>query len=311
MTTTELTRPEAAPAARSTSRRTSERSPGFLAEVKSSLPRAAWWVVCVCLAILFLYPLYILVTQSIKSPEEAAATPPTLFPQSFSFQNYAELASNAGGLSLLQSLGNSLFVSVLTTLITIVVSTLAGYAFAKLPFRGSRVAFFVTLVTFMVPFQAIITPLYLTLKDIGLQNNLVGLSLVMATFNLPFGIFLMRNSFAAVPSSLEEAALIDGNGTLGAMFRVMLPIAVPGVVSTALLTFFAAWNEFFATLILLTDQSKYTLPVSLGILSAGQNNSVNWGLLEAGVAVTVVPCVVIYLLLQKYYVAGLLNGAVK
>jgi multiple sugar transport system permease protein len=121
----------------------------------------------------------------------------------------------------------------------------------------------------------------------------------------------MRNSFAAIPAALEEAALIDGSSSLGAMWRVMLPVAIPGVVSTGLLAFFAAWNEFFATLILITDQEKYTLPVSLGILSAGNNNSVDWGLMQAGVAVTVVPCIVIYLVLQKYYVAGLLSGSVK
>ncbi len=298
MTSTSISRPHAARAGKAASRR-------------GILPTGAWWVVSVCLAVIFLYPLYILVTQAIKSPAEAAATPPTAFPQTFSLQNFVDLGVSQGGLSLLSSLGNSALVSILTTVITVVVSTLAGYAFARLPFKGSRVLFFVTLITFMVPFQAIITPLYLTLKDIGLQNNLVGLSLVLATFNLPFGIFLMRNSFSAIPASLEEAAMIDGATALGALRRVMLPIAVPGIVSTALLTFFAAWNEFFATLILITDQSKYTLPVSLGILSAGQNNSVDWGLLEAGVAITVVPCVVIYLILQRYYVAGLLSGAVK
>jgi multiple sugar transport system permease protein len=252
-----------------------------------------------------------MVSQAIKSPTESAQTPPTLFPHSFSLDNFAQLGSNTGGLSLLTSVGNSVFVSVSTTILTVIVTTLAGYAFAKLPFRGSKVAFFVTLITFMVPFQAIITPIYLTLKDVGLQNNLVGLVLVLTTFNLPFGIFLMRNSFAAIPASIEEAALIDGASTFGAMRKVMLPNAIPGIVSTALLTFFAAWNDFFATLILITDQSQYTLPVSLNILSAGQNNSINWGLLEAGVAITVVPCVVIYLVLQKHYNAGLLSGAIK
>jgi multiple sugar transport system permease protein len=261
--------------------------------------------------VLFLYPLYILVTQSIKSPAEAAQTPPTLFPHSLSLDNFAQLGSSTGGLSLLTSIGNSAFVSVTTTVLTVIVTTFAGYAFAKLPFRGSRAAFFITLITFMVPFQAIITPIYLTLKDVGLQNNLFGLALVLTTFNLPFGIFLMRNSFAAIPPSIEEAALIDGASTFGAMRKVMLPNAIPGIVSTALLTFFAAWNDFFATLILISDQSQYTLPVSLNILSAGQNNSINWGLLEAGVTITVIPCVVIYLVLQKHYTAGLLSGAIK
>jgi multiple sugar transport system permease protein len=275
------------------------------------LPNSAWWIISICMAVLFLYPLYILVTQAIKSPAEAAQTPPTLFPHSLSFDNFAQLGSSTGGLSLLTSIGNSVFVSVTTTVLTVIVTTFAGYAFAKLPFRGSRIAFFITLITFMVPFQAVITPIYLTLKDVGLQNNLFGLALVLTTFNLPFGIFLMRNSFAAIPPSIEEAALIDGASTFGAMRRVMLPNAIPGIVSTALLTFFAAWNDFFATLILISDQSQYTLPVSLNILAAGQNNSINWGLLEAGVTITVIPCVVIYLVLQKHYTAGLLSGAIK
>lgn len=277
----------------------------------SVLPPIAWWVVSICLAVLFLYPLYILLTQSIKSPAEAAQTPPTLFPHSFSLENFRELGQDQGGLSLITSVKNSVYVSFSATALAVIVSTLAGYAFARLPFRGSKVLFFVTLITFMVPFQAIITPLFLTLKSMGLQNSLTGVSLVLATFNLPFGIFLMRNSFSSIPVTLEEAALLDGASTFTAFRKIMLPLALPGIVSTGLLTFFATWNEFFASLILLTDQTKYTLPVSLSILSAGQNNSIDWGLLEAGVLVTVLPCIVVYLVLQKYYVAGLLSGAVK
>ncbi|MFT2752739.1 carbohydrate ABC transporter permease [Clavibacter sp. Sh2088] len=271
-----------------------------LGAVRASMPRLAWYVACGCVALLFLYPLGIMLGTALTAQDGSVG-----------LGNLQRLLTPTGGLDLVTSLRNSVFVSLLVTAITIVVSTLAGYAFARLPFRGSDVVFFVVLITFMIPFQAIITPLFLTLIELDLDNSLVGLSLVLATFNLPFGIFLMRNSFAAVPASLEEAALIDGNTPLQAMRRVMLPIAIPGVVSTALLTFFSAWNDFFATLILITDQSLYTLPVSLNILSAGQNNTVDWGLMQTGVAVTVLPCVVLYLLLQRYYVAGLISGAVK
>lgn len=256
------------------------------------LPRAAWWVISVCLAVLFLYPIGVMLSQ---------VTP----------QNLAKITDASRGLSVLESAGNSLIVSVTATVVTVVVSVLAGYAFAKLPYRGSRVAFFVILITFMVPFQAVITPLYIVLRDIGLPNNLIGVALVLATFNLPLGIFLMRNSFAAVPSSLEEAAQLDGASAFGAMWRVMLPVALPGVVSTALLTFFAAWNDFFAALILITDQHLYTLPVSIGILSTDSQFGVNFGLMQTGVTITVIPCVIVYLVLQRYYVAGLLGGALK
>ncbi|MFP7761243.1 carbohydrate ABC transporter permease [Marisediminicola sp. LYQ134] len=291
-TTATVGTPPAAPATR--------RRQGRIAEVRSSMPRAAWAIICTALAVLVLYPLAVLVVTALTGPDG-----------SLSLSNFAGLASPTAGISLLTGLGNSIFVSLTVTAVTVFVSTLAGYAFARLPFPGSNIVFFVVLVTFMIPFQAIITPLFLTLIQVGLHDSLFGLALVLATFNLPFGIFLMRNSFAAIPLTLEDAALLDGNTPLQAARRIMLPLAVPGLVSTALLTFFAAWNDFFATLILINDQSKYTLPVSLSILSAGQNNAVDWGLMQAGVAVTVVPCIVIYLLLQKYYVAGLISGAVK
>jgi multiple sugar transport system permease protein len=258
--------------------------------------------------LVFVLPFYYLVVAASQPMSAMAQQPPPLLPGPLLFSNIAKaLAQQNIALAML----NSLVVAGSITVSTVLLCTLAGYAFAKLPFPGSRVAFFVTLITFMVPFQAIITPLYIVLRDIGLLNNLVGVALVLATFNLPFGIFLMRNSFAAIPSSLEEAAQLDGASAFGAMWRVMLPVAIPGIVSTALLTFFNAWNDFFAALILITDQHLYTLPVSIGILSTTSQFGVDFGLMQTGVAVTVVPCVIVYLVLQRYYVAGLLGGALK
>ena len=275
------------------------------------MPKVAWWGVCSALALLFLYPLYVMLAQSLKDPEEAAAMPPTLYPHALSTQNYEGLANGEEGLNVFDHVVNSAMVSVGATLATVVLSTLGGYAFARLRFPGSNVVFFATLATFMIPFQAIITPLYIVLKDFGLQNSLLGLTIVYTTFQLPFGLFLMRNSFASIPSTLEEAALVDGCGTLGAMWRVMLPVAVPGLITTALFTFFTAWNEFFAALILISDQAKFTLPVALTLISSGTFGAIDWGLLQAGVATTIIPCIAIYLLLQRYYVGGLLSGAVK
>jgi multiple sugar transport system permease protein len=274
------------------------------------MPRAAWWGTCIALTVLFIYPLYVMIAMSLKSPQEAAQVPPTLFPHEISGAKYSAL-SHTGGINVFDHIGNSAMVSIGATIATVVLSTLGGYAFAKLRFPGSNLVFFATLATFMIPFQAIITPLYIVLKDLGLQNTLLGLGLVYTTFNLPFGLFLMRNSFAAVPNTLEEAALMDGCGPIGAMWRVVLPVAVPGLITTALFTFFASWNEFFAALILISDQSQFTLPVTLTLISSGVFGSVDWGLLQAGVALTIVPCVVIYLLLQRYYVGGLLSGALK
>ena len=275
------------------------------------MPKAAWWVVCVALAAMFFYPIYVAIAQSLKEPKEAAAVPPTLYPHALSFEHYSQLRGSGSSINVFHNIMNSAMVSIGATIATVVIATLGGYAFAKLRFPGSNAVFFATLATFMIPFQAIITPLYIVLKDFGLQNTLLGLGLVYTTFNLPFGLFLMRNSFSAVPGTLEEAALIDGCRPLGAMWRVMLPVSLPGIITTALFTFFATWNEFFAALILISDQSKFTLPVTLTLLTNGLFGSINWGMLQAGVAVTMVPCIVLYLLLQRYYVGGLLSGALK
>jgi len=275
------------------------------------MPKAAWWVVSVAATVLFIYPLYVMIAQSLKEPQEAASSPPTLYPHNLSLENYRGLSGAGGSVNVFDHIGNSVMVSVGATLGVVLLSTLGGYAFARLRFPGSNIVFFATLATFMIPFQAIITPLYIVLKDLGLQNSLLGLGLVYTTFNLPFGLFLMRNAFSAVPPTLEEAALIDGCGPLGAMWRVMLPVAIPGLITTALFTFFASWNEFFAALILISDQAQFTLPVTLTLISSGVFGSINWGLLQAGVALTIIPCIVIYLVLQRYYVGGLLSGALK
>jgi multiple sugar transport system permease protein len=281
-----------------------------ITDIRRTLPRAAWWAACLCVSVVVLYPLYTMVSQSLKKPGEATDVPPTPYPHGISVQSYRALG-HTGEVGIWRHVGNSLLVAGGATLLTVVLATLAGYGFAKLRFRGSGVLFFLILATFMIPFQAIITPLFSILHGLGLSNTLLGLTLVYTTFQLPFGIFLMRNSFAALPASLEEAALIDGCGLLRAMTRVLLPVAIPGVISTALFTFFACWNEFFAALILVTDESKFTLPVTLTVLASNQLGTLNWGIMQAGVAVTAVPCIVLYLLLQRYYVAGLVAGAVK
>jgi len=282
----------------------------MITDLRRTLPRAAWWAVCLCVSVIVLYPLYTMLSQSLKSPAEATDNPPTLYPHTLSTDNYRSLG-HTGQVGIWQHIANSVIVSTGATLLTVALAALAGYGFAKLRFRGSGVLFFVILATFMIPFQAIITPLFSILQSLGLSNTLFGLTLVYTTFQLPFGIFLMRNSFAALPASIEEAALIDGCGFLRAMTRVLLPVAVPGLISTALFTFFTCWNEFFAALILITDEAKFTLPVTLTVLASNQLGTLNWGIMQAGVAITALPCIALYLLLQRYYVAGLIAGAVK
>ncbi|MCW2805464.1 MAG: Multiple sugar transport system permease protein [Propionibacteriaceae bacterium] len=282
----------------------------YMKDVRSSMPHIAWWVVCVCLALVFLYPIYVMLGMALKGPAEQGLIPPTLFPNAPTLENFSRLAS-VQGLNVFGNVANSVVVTLAATVGTVLVATLAGYALARAKFPGSGILFFLILATFMIPFQAIITPLFMVLKTLGLNNSLLGLVIVYVTFNLPFGLFIMRNSFAAVPHTLEEAGQVDGCGIFGGLRHILLPIVLPGVITTALLTFFASWNEFFAALILITDQDKFTLPVTLTLVSSGQFGTVNWGSLQAGVALTIIPCIVIYVLLQRYYVSGMLSGALK
>jgi multiple sugar transport system permease protein len=149
------------------------------------------------------------------------------------------------------------------------------------------------------------------LGHLGLQNSLIGLALVLVMFQLPFGIYLMRNSFESVPRELEEAALVDGASSFGAMRHVSLRIVLPGVVTVALFSFLTSWNEYLAPLIFLNDGSKYTLPVMLVNIRYASYNIIDFGALQAGVVVAMMPCLLVYLLLQRFYVSGLVTGALR
>lgn len=212
---------------------------------------------------------------------------------------------------LARSVLNSGIVSVSTAIVTAVLATLAGYGFAKFRFRARGPLFGAILLTMMVPFQAILTPLYLQMNAMHLTDSLFGLVLFYTTVNLPFGIFVMRSSFAAVPSELEDSGLVDGAGTLRLLTSVLRPLIMPGAATVALYAFLASWTEFLAALTLLTNQDLYTLPVSLTNLQQGTYGQVDFGLLAAGSVVAMIPCVILYIALQRYYVAGLATGSVK
>jgi multiple sugar transport system permease protein len=148
------------------------------------------------------------------------------------------------------------------------------------------------------------------LGNIGLQNSLVGLSLVLIMFQLPFAVFMMRNSFEAVPRELE-AALVDGCSTFSALRRILLRAVRPGLITVGLFAFLASWNDFFAPLILLSDGSKFTLPVAVVSIQEKTFGAIDYGALEAGVMVMAIPSVALFLLLQRHYVQGFMSGAVR
>ncbi|MBC7737239.1 MAG: carbohydrate ABC transporter permease [Candidatus Saccharibacteria bacterium] len=274
------------------------------------LGRAAYHMVGTVLALTFIAPLAWAFLSSLKPAKEARQPPLPPWPTSgITVENYVSL--NGYGAGFWTHASNSLIVSVGTVLLTVTISVLAGYGFSRFRFPLKGLFFVLILSTIMIPFQSILTPLFLILSKLGLQNNLFGLILIYVTLQLPFSIFMMRNAFDAVPIEIEEAARVDGASVLTVLARVMMPLVAPGVISVAIFAFLAAWNEFLAALIFLTDQQSYTLPVLIVAVRSGRYGSIDWGAVQSGVTVMMIPCVILFLLLQRYYVRGLTAGAVK
>lgn len=268
-------------------------------------------VLCSALALFFLFPLAWAMLTSIKPGNEVNTSPPTFWPSRLAFENYTNL--NRVGSGIVRYVSNSVITAAYTIIGTIILSTLAGYGFSRFQFRGHELFFILVLAPLMIPFQAIMIPLFLVLRTLHLNDTLLGLALVYITAQLPFGIFIMRNAFASVPREIEEAALLDGSTPLSMLYRVMLPIVLPGVITIGLFAFFSSWNELFAALIYLTDSDKFTLPLLLATArtNPGLFGGTNWGGLQAGVTITMLPCLLLFIFLQRYYVSGLSSGAVK
>ncbi|TPM30822.1 carbohydrate ABC transporter permease [Mesorhizobium sp. B2-3-4] len=261
-------------------------------------------------SVLFVAPIVWTVLSAFKPAAEARLPPLPPWPTTgFSLENYATL--NNFGDGLWASAQNSIYVSVMTVVLSVIVSVLAGYGFSRFRFPFKDLFFVLILSTIMIPFQSILTPIFLVLTKLGLHNTLTGLVGVYVTLQLPFSIFMMRNAFDAVPREIEEAARMDGAGNATMLVKVMLPLVWPGVVTIALFAFLGAWNEFLAALVLMTDQSKFTLPVMMTALQSGRFGAIDWGAVQAGVTVMMVPCLILFLALQRFYIRGLMAGAVK
>ncbi|MGX5828058.1 carbohydrate ABC transporter permease [Mesorhizobium sp. 43Arga] len=261
-------------------------------------------------SLLFLAPIVWTALSAFKPAAEARLPPLPPWPTTgVSLENYATLNSFGDGLWVAAQ--NSIYVSAMTVLLSVIVSVLAGYGFSRFRFPFKDLFFVLILSTIMIPFQSILTPIFLVLTRLGLHNTLTGLVGVYVTLQLPFSIFMMRNAFDAVPREIEEAARMDGAGNATMLLKVMLPLVWPGVVTIALFAFLGAWNEFLAALVLMTDQSKFTLPVMMTALQSGRFGAIDWGAVQAGVTVMMVPCLILFLALQRFYIRGLMAGAVK
>jgi multiple sugar transport system permease protein len=270
-------------------------------------PRAATVIVnglLVGLAAIALFPLLWMVSVSFMHPGEASTFPPPLLPADPTLANYRELFVRAG---MGRFLANSLIVATAVTLLSLACNLSAGYAFAKLRFAGRERLFKFLLGALVIPAQVTMIPLFLLMKSLHLVNSYGGV--VVPALASVFGIYLVRQYARSIPDELLEAARIDGAGELRIFATIVLPLLKPIVVTLAIFTFLASWNDFMWPLIVLSDNTWQTVPVALAGLS--REHVPDNELMMAGSVVTVLPVLALFLALQRYYIQGLLLGSVK
>lgn len=255
--------------------------------------------------VLFTFPVYWMVSTAFKPAGDIRTFDISLFPRTFTLENF-RTAGNAPGFGTF--LRNSLVVSASVTVLAVFVALLAATAVARFRFRGRRTYLLMILVVQMVPIEALVIPMYLTLRDADLLNVLPVLIATYMAFVLPFTVWTLRGFVAALPVELEEAAMIDGASRWGAFWRVTFPLMGPGLVATSVFAFIQAWNEFVIALTLM-EQDNQTLPVWLGTFKTAQG--VDWGGLMAGSTLVALPVVVFAVVLQGRIATGAAAGAVK
>jgi multiple sugar transport system permease protein len=271
-------------------------------------PGTPWWlwVVVAAIVIFCLLPFYWLVNISLKTGPDLSTA--DIFPPHPSLDNYSSIFQNS---SFTRALANSAIVSLTTTFIGVIVGSFCAYALARLKIRGKFIILGVVLSITTFPQIAIAAPLFRLWSDIGLYNTLIGLVIPYLTFALPLSIYILVSFFREIPKDLEEAALVDGATHFEAFRKVVVPLAAPGLATTAILTFISAWNEFLLATTLTSSTTARTVPVAISQFTGSSEFEVPLGTQSAASVVISVPLIVLVLLFQKRIVAGLTAGAVK
>ena len=265
----------------------------------------------IAVAVVTLFPIFWMVSTAFKPATEIYSLTPRPLPAHPTWTNFANVLNGSViGMPYWTFLRNSLFVTVASVLVSSVIALLAAIAVARFRFRFRTTYLIMLLIVQMLPQQALVIALFLDFRRLNLLDSLIGLILLYITFALPVTIWMLRNFVAAVPRELEEAAAIDGAGPLQRFWKVLLPLVMPGLVTTSVFAFIFAWNEFvFATTFLGTDQAKYTLPVYVTYFFG--KGSVDWGAIMAASVLFTLPVMIFFLIMQRRLRTGLLAGAVK
>jgi ABC-type glycerol-3-phosphate transport system permease component len=253
-----------------------------------------------------LFPLAWVLSTSFKPNEEAINFPPKFLPENTTFSNYVFVLTDPG---LVRSLINSFVVSLGSTALSVVVSALGGYAFARFEFMGKNLIMSIILGLFMIPVVINIVPLYIMLSNIGMLNSPIALILTFQILIIPLNILLLKNYFETIPRELEEAALIDGCSRLGVLRRITIPLSNPGFAIAAVLSFRFSWNEFILPIVLANRPDSVVFQVALYQFISIYR--IQWGYLTAGITLAIIPVLVLMLCFQKQMIKGLTIGAIR
>ncbi len=270
---------------------------------RRTVGKALLYVALTVGGLIMLFPFAWTVVTSI-TPGATLTTTPKLIPDNPSLAPYAELFSRV---PFGQVIANSLIIAIISTILQLVTSSMAAYAFTRLPFRGRGAVFVLYLATMMIPFQVLIVPLFAEMKALGLINTYLGA--ILPTIASAFGVFLLRQAMSTVPYDLDQAATLDGAGHFRIFFQIMLPLVRPALATLAVFAFLNTWNSFLWPLIILRDPTMQTLPVALSTLQ-GQF-STQWDVLMAGSVVSIIPMFALYVFAQKYIVQGVAGTGLK
>jgi multiple sugar transport system permease protein len=265
----------------------------------------------VLVAVLILLPFAYMISASLSPQSNLISRPPRWIPDHLDWERYRQILSGDGGAgsTFRAAMVNSTVVAAATVAISMVVGIFGAYAFARLDFRGRRPTLMVFLATYMLPQIALLIPLYLILNSLGLLDSRLGLILVDCSLIIPFTLWILSNYFLTVPVDLEDAARIDGCSRVGALFRVILPSAKPGIFAAIMFAFLLAWDEFMYALVFTSSNASKTLPVAISEF-AGRYTT-DFGLVAAGGILAALPPVCVAILFQRYVVSGMAAGAVK
>ncbi|MCC8120801.1 MAG: carbohydrate ABC transporter permease [Oscillospiraceae bacterium] len=277
-------------------------------------------IVMVIFALLFLFPLYWIVTGAFKPTTDIYSTSTVWWPTQWVLRNFQELFSGRSAPlftlfgvegptvpAAIRWLINSVFISAVAMLLTCVTAAMAGYALAKKRFIGRNILFTLIVCAMALPKQVILIPLIREISSLGLYNTLW--AVILPTVGWPFGVFLMKQFSEGVPGEMLEAARIDGAGEVRTFTQIVMPLIKPGIGALAIFTFINSWNDYFSQLIMLTSSANYTIAVGISTLMG--DTTTDFGILMAGAALAAVPIITVFLIFQKYFTQGITMGAVK